>query len=284
MPATQRARPTPGTPIVRRLSRAEVPDGTLALVYGDSHYGAHDAPANDLMVECADREGVKLIVANGDIFNCATVSHHKETRERAVAQYGNLAGERAEGAKYLNWLSSRGGRVIYGVGNHEDWINDVALYSGLGSTLSVRTALSIPSSVEVLPHGYQLRIGPLAIEHGDIILGRSTGSQNLARTILRRYPHQTTVVNHFHREDYAVSTSPDSHGILRSHACFTLGHMSDPTAHFQYAGRTPDWQQGFAMVRFWYEGERLRFTVTPVHIHRTRYGQPIFEYNGHVYR
>lgn len=254
------------------------------LVYGDSHYGEHDEPANDLMVECADRAGVTHVLANGDIFNCATVSHHTETRSRALAKYGSLEGEAATGRKYLGWLSASGRRVIYGVGNHEDWINDVALYSGLGSTLSVRAALAVPDSIEVLPHGYQLRVGSLAIEHGDIALGRSSGGANLAANILRRYPMQTTVVNHFHREGYAVSTTPDSSGILRSHAAYALGHMSDPTAHSGYAGRTPDWQQGFGMIRFWYEDNKPRFTVTQVQVHRTRRGFPIFEYDGHKYR
>lgn len=270
--------------LVRRLTKAEVPDGTTALVFGDSHYGEADEPANDLMVECADRVGAELVIANGDIFNCATVSHHKETRERAVAKYGTLVSESAMGAKYLKWLASRGGRSILGVGNHEDWINDVALYSGLGSALSVRTALGIPDNVEVLPHGYQIRVGNLAIEHGDIVLGRGSGGANLAANILRRYPHQTTVVNHFHREGYAVSTTPDNSGILRSHAAYALGHMSDPAAHYQYAGRTPDWQQGFALINFWYEDDKPRFTVNQVQIHRTRRGRPTFEYGGHVYK
>lgn len=268
----------------RRLTREEVPDGTLAFIWGDSHYGEHDKPANDLFVECADREGASLLIGNGDIFNCATVSRHDATRQRAIAKYGSLESEADTGREYLNWMANRGGRTILGVGNHEDWINDVALYSGLGRTLSVRTALSIPGKIEVLPHGYQLRIGSLAIEHGDILLGRGSGGQYLARSILRRYPMQTTIANHYHREDYAISTTPDSRGILRSHAAFTLGHLSDPEAHFEYAGRTPDWQQGFGAVRFWYEDDKPRFTVTQVQIHRTRRGRPIFNYNNHVYR
>lgn len=272
------------TPLITRLTRADVPDGTTAVLFGDLHIGEHDAPAANLVVELADNMGAQLVIANGDIFNCATVSHHKETRERAITKYGDLDTEARTGRQYVDWLSSRGGRSILGVGNHEDWINDVALYSGLGSALSVRTALEIPDNIQVLPHGYQIRIGNLAIEHGDIVLGRSSGGQNLARNILRRYPTQTTVVNHFHREDYAVSTTVDNSGILRSHAAVAIGHLSDPTAHVTYAGRVPDWQQGCGVIRFWYEDDKPRFTITPVQIHRTRRGRPIMEYNGHVYR
>lgn len=271
----------PTYPLVKRIAPE---DGELAFVWGDSHYGACDEPAMDLAVSCADRAGASILIGNGDIFNCATVSPHKETREHAIREYGDLDGERGMGAKYLRWMASSGRRAILGVGNHEDWINDVALFSGLGPTLSVRTALGIPDNVEVLPHGYQLRVGSLAIEHGDILFPRGSGPRNLARTILMRYPAQTTLVGHFHREDYAVTTTPDSRGILRSHAAYAIGHLSDPRAHFRYAGRVPDWQQGFAMIRFWKEGDQQRFTVKQVQVHRTRRGLPIFEYDGHVYR
>jgi len=253
-------------------------------VFGDLHIGEHDAPAANLMVECFDREGATHVLGNGDIVNCGTVSHHPAVKARAIAKYGSLEREANSGREYIDWLATRGGKSWLGVGNHEDWINDVALYSGLGRTLSIRTALSIPDSVEVLPQGYQLRIGSLALEHGDIVLGRSTGGQNLARNILRRYPLQTTVVNHFHTEGYACDTTPDSRGVLRSHAAYAIGHLSDPHAHTEYAGRTPNWQQGFALIRVYYIDDQAKFTVTPVQIHRDRRNRPFCEYNGHIYK
>lgn len=279
MPNRSTALPAP-----RRLTHAEVPDGTLALVFGDLHIGEHDAPATNLMVECADREGAGLVIANGDIANCATVSRHVETRERGLRKFGSLEGEVDSGREYLDWLGNRGGRSLLGVGNHEDWINDIALYSGLGPTLRVGAALGLDSGIEVLEHGYQLQIGSLNIEHGDIIFGRGSGPANLAGTILRRNPLKTTVVNHFHREDYAVATTPDSRGILRSHACYALGHMSDPTAHYHYAGRAPNWQQGFAMIKFHYVDNKVVFKVDQVQIHRDRRNRPYASYNGHLYR
>lgn len=272
------------TTLVKRLSQKDIPDGTLIALFGDLHIGEHDFDAASLLVAAADREGAGVVIANGDIVNCGTVSRHPEVKAEAIRKYGELENEVDSGREFLDWLATRGGKSYYGVGNHEDWINDVALYSGLGSTLSVRTALSIPDSVEVLPQGYQLRIGSLAIEHGDIVLGRSSGGPNLARNVLRRYPQQTTVVNHFHTEGYACDTTPDSSGILRSHAAYAIGHLSDPTAHHRYAGRTPNWQQGFAFIRVFYIDGKARYTVTPVQIHRTRRGMPYCEYNGHVYR
>lgn len=270
--------------LVRRLSRREIPDGSLLAVFNDLHIGEHDRPAANLFVEAADREGATIVIANGDIVNCGTVSPHTGVKARAIRKYGDLENEVASGREYIDWLSTRGGKSFLGVGNHEDWINDVTLFSGLGRTLSVRTALSIPDNVEVLPQGYQLRIGSLAIEHGDITLGRSSGGPNLARNILRRYPLQTTVVGHFHTMGCAIDTIPDSSGVLSSHAAYAIGHLSDPTAHGEYAGRTPNWQQGFAFIRVFYIDGKPRYTVTPVQIHRTRRNRPYCEYNGHLYR
>lgn len=269
--------------LIKRLSRNVIPDNSLLCVFGDLHIGEHDKAAANLMVEAADREGANVVIGNGDIVNCGTVSRHPGLKARATAKYGDLATETDSGREYLNWLASRGGKSILGVGNHEDWINDVALYSGLGNTLSVRTALSIPDSVEVLPQGYQIRIGSLAIEHGDIILGRSTGGPNLARNILRRYPNQTTVVNHFHQEGMAIDTMPDSRGVLSSHAAHAIGHLSLPDAHQEYAGRTPNWQQGFAFIRVFYIDDKPRYTIYHVQIHRNRRNRPYCEFNGHIY-
>lgn len=270
--------------LIKRLSQRDIPDGTLIGIFGDLHIGEHDERAANLCVEAIDREGAKVVIANGDIVNCGTVSRHPELKARAISKFGCLDAEVASGRNYIDWLAGRGGKSYFGVGNHEDWINDVALYSGLGDTLSVRTALSISDSVEILPQGYQLRIGSLAIEHGDVVLGRSTGGQNLARNILRRYPTQTTVVNHFHQMGCAIDTTPDSRGILRSHAAYAVGHLSKPDAHMAYAGRTPNWQQGFAFIRVYYVDGQAKYTITPVEIHRDRRNRPFCEYGGHVYR
>lgn len=243
-----------------------------------------DHPAAELMVECFECEGVDLVVANGDIFDCGPVSPHDLKQRKAALENGSLLEEAEDGDWLVEYLSDKG--AILGTGNHEDWINDVALKTHTVGTTTVRSALGISESIEVLDHGYQLRLGSLVIEHGDIIVPRGMGGVNLANTILNRCPSQTTIVGHFHRMGAAYRTTPDRNGIPRTHAAFPIGHLSIPTAHSDYAGRLPDWQQGFAIIEVWYESSREppRFTVRPVEIHRTKKNLPIFEYNGNIYR
>lgn len=267
--------------LVTDLDRAIPKTGALLGVFGDNHIGIMDQAANHLMVECFEREGVTHVIANGDVHDCAAVSPHEMKAKRASLETGVLDEEIAEGRWLINWLTTR--PTWLGTGNHDDWINDLAVKTNTIGTVTVKNALHIPSSIVVLPHGYQVRLGSLVIEHGDVIL-KGGGSTNLAQSILNKCPDQTTIVNHFHRMGAAYKTSPDRKGIARTRAAFPLGHMSDPTKHQDYAGRFPNWQQGFALVRVWFDGSTPRYTVMPVEIHRDRHNRPLLEHNGRVYR
>ena len=274
-----------GNATVRRLSRAECPAGTKIAVFNDLHIGAHDKAAANIAVEVFERAGCDIVIANGDIHDCGPVSPHQMKARVAAVENGALLEEAASGREYIDWMKTRR-LALYGTGNHEDWINDVARFNNLAGSLTVSTALGLPvgQSFEVLPHGYQIRLGSLVIEHGDVLFGRNSNPVNLGQTILRRYPDQTTIVGHFHRDAYAVRTGVDAQGILRSYAAHGIGHLSDPTAHADYAGRTPDWQQSIGIIEVWYESDRPRFTVEHVEIHRTRRGRPVAYYRGHIVR
>lgn len=237
-----------------------------------------------LLVECFEREGVDGCIANGDIHDCGPVSRHKGKAKLAALEAGQLAEEAAQGRWLIDWMRTR--PAIYGTGNHEAWIDLLALESNLVGTLTVTSALDLPAGPEfvVLPNGYQIRIGSLVLEHGNITLGSSRGGQHLAASILRRYPNQTTIVGHWHHADYAVCSTPDHSGILRSHAAHCLGHVSLSEKHTEYAGRTPNWQQGAAIVDLWECDGKPRFTVHPIELHRDRRNRPVFEYNGYVYK
>lgn len=253
-------------------------------VFGDVHIGIHDEGAMKVLIECFEREGCDVVVANGDIHDCAAVSPHLGKRKRAALESGQLAEEAASGRWIVDWCATR--PCLYGVGNHEDWVNDLALDTNTVGTVSVTSALGLPEGPDfrVLPHGYQIRFGSLVLEHGDVIFARSSGSQHLAANILRRYPNQTTVVNHFHHQDYAVSTTNDSDGLPNSHACYALGHVSQPDAHQEYAGRNPNWQQGGAIIETFTIDNKPRFSVHLIEVHRDKRGRPWAQFNGHVYR
>lgn len=263
------------------LTKLSLPNSKIA-VLGDIHIGIHDERALKVLVELFEGVGADTVFANGDIHDCAAVSPHVGKARRAAMETGQLAEEAASGRWFVDWLMTRDS--YYGVGNHEDWINDVALSTNTVGTLTVASALGLPRDLKVLPHGYQIRIGSLVVEHGDVIFPRSTGGVNLASNILRKYPNQSTIVNHFHHMDYAVNTTDDSGGVRSSHAAYCLGHVSDPSAHKEYAGRSPNWQQGGALVQTYQVDGKTRYTVHLIEIHRDKRGRPFAEFGGKVYR
>ncbi len=269
--------------IIRTLSRAEVPEGTLIGIFNDVHIGIHDRAAVSLMIECMTALKVETVIANGDIFDCGPVSPHPNKKKRSSFDHGALLCEAETGKELVEWMTTRR-KAIMGTGNHEDWINDIVRSANLESSLTVRSALKIPDKIEVLNHGYQIRIGSLVIEHGDLLFGRSQGSKNLARSILEKCPDQSTIVGHFHRADYAVRTAPDTDGVLRSRGACCIGHMSRSDAHGDYAGRYPQWQQSFGIIRIYYVDQKPRFTVNNIEIHRDKKNRPYFEYFGRIYR
>jgi hypothetical protein len=262
------------------------PQVSKLAIISDVHIGIHDDAALRLLVEVFEREGCDFVVTNGDIHDCAAVSRHSGKAALARLESGQLAEEIRGGEWFVKWLQTR--PCIYGVGNHEDWINDLALATGTVGTLTVSRALGLPdssSTFRVAPHGYQIRAGSLVIEHGDCIFPRSGGGpQNLAGRILQLFPGQTTIVGHFHRQHAAWATHLDSAGVSRSHAAFAVGHVSLTDAHTAYAGRAPNWQQGAAIVDLWQDAGKTRYSVHLIEVHRTRYGRPILEFNGKVYR
>jgi hypothetical protein len=251
-------------------------------ILNDIHIGIHDDVATRVVIEVMEDAGVDFVIANGDIHDCAAVSRHQGKSRLAAVETGQLAEEIAGGRWIIDWLCTR--PTVYGVGNHEDWINDLALATNTIGTLTVRSALAIPDSIAIVPSGYLLRHGNLAIEHGDKALIGGGRGQYIASALLRRYPDQTTLVGHFHREDVAVATTLDNRGVSRMHGAYCIGHLSLPDKHMEYAGRSPNWQQGAAIVNLWEADARPRFSVNLLRVHRDRRNRPMVEYNGKVYK
>jgi hypothetical protein len=274
----------PAAKHVRHLSRKECPDGSVLAIFNDVHLGIEDTPALKVAAGVAEGAGATHFIVNGDGADCGCISPHHGKKKRSQYEHGTLEEEIAPGRWFLDWIAGSGRKSILGTGNHEDWINDLALETGMVGTTTVRSALNIDPRTEVLEHGYQIRLGSLVIEHGDLLLGRSSGGPTTASRILAKYPDQSTICGHFHIESSSFRTSFDAGGILRTRGAYTLGHLSDPAKHWEYASRAPNWQQGLGIVEVFYIDGKPRYDVTQVGIHRDRYNRPYATYRGKVYR
>lgn len=271
----------------RKLTRAEVPDGSIIAVFSDVHIPHHDDAAIRLAIECCEAVGVTHTIANGDILDCGPSSRHEGKRRRAVLDEGCLRESIAAGYWILEWLRTR--PCIFTFGNHERWVEDTIAQSPELKGTPATQLMGIPDDGcgwEVLPNKSRVRLGSRCWEHGDGIFPSGSGGQSPGNRIRSLAPDQTTSIGHLHRKFAAFWSSPDENGIARTRGAYGNGHLSNPEAHEDYAGSAAylNWQQSFELTRVWYDGDRPRFTTDQPEIHRDRRGRPIFEYQGKVYR
>jgi hypothetical protein len=271
------------SPMTRKLTRAECPDGSLILWASDIHIPIHNVIACDLMVECAERNGVKRTIAGGDILDFNCLSRHKKQARRMV-EHSTLLEEVAPGRELLNWFGSKD--TDYILGNHEgrlqSFIDENPIFHG--SLLSnFAHVVDLPTSINVVPQGGEVRLGNLSARHTDAEFKGGSGGKYPAQRLLDLFPDQSTMGGHVHRISVARRTTTDENGIKRTHAAWTMGHMSNEHEHYEYMSTSPNWQTGFAMIRVYWEGDRPRWTVYQVEVLFDRHNRPYFEFGGHVY-
>jgi len=265
-----------------RFTREECPDGSLILWASDIHIPIHDEVSCRLMVECAEAIGVTHVVLGGDVldFNCLS-SHAKEARR--TVEHATLMAEIGPGRWLLDWAATK--NTNYLLGNHEArlqrFIDENPIFHGsvLGNFAKV---VELPSGIRVLPEDGEVQLGNLSLFHGSAEFKKSSGGPHPAARLLTMLPEQSSVCGHLHRVTTACRTTRDEFGILRTRRGWTMGHLSREEMH-RYAGKHPNWQVGFGIVRVFWEGDRPRFSVYQIEVLFDRYNRPYFEFGGHVY-
>lgn len=273
----------PVTPMTRKLTRAECPDGTMILWASDIHIPIHNVIACDLMVECAERNGVTRAILGGDglDFNC--LSRHKK-QARRVVEHSTLLEEIEPGRKLLHWFASK--ETDYILGNHEgrlqSFIDENPVFHGSIAS-NFAKVVDLPANINVVPQGGEVRLGSLSARHSDAEFKGGTGGKYPAQRLLDLLPYQSTMAGHVHRISVARRTTKDEDGISRTHCAWTMGHMSNEHEHYDYMSTSPNWQTGFAFVRVYWENDRPRYTVYQIEVLFDRHNRPYFEFGGHVY-
>jgi predicted phosphodiesterase len=271
--------------ITRKLSRHEVPDGSVIAVLSDVHIPGHDEDACKLAVECCEAAGATHVILNGDIADCGPASRHEGKKKRAVLDEGCLRESVAAGLWLYEWARTR--PCYYVLGNHEAWVSNYI--ENTPELKGTRTTELMGlwkdgDGWEVLPQYSRVRIGNMNWEHGDGFFKAGNGGDSPGLRIKRMAPDQTTHIGHLHRNFALFWSTPDENGVMRTRAARGNGHMSLPEYHEEYAGTYINWQQSFELTRVYYVDGRARFTTDQVLIHRDRYGRPCFEYQGKFYR
>ncbi len=268
--------------MIRKLTKAEVPNGSLVGWVSDVHIGIEHTPALRLMCEAWEWAGVTHFVPGGDILDLHCFSSHEKDPEAP----GRLLEEVESGRWLLNYFATR--PAYYILGNHEDrlrrWMVDNAMALYGNPAMDIRELAQIPPNIEILPQGAEIRLGSLVMEHLDATFKKSTGGKYPAQKLLEMAPDQSTIGGHLHRICQARRTSVDEDGIKRTRAAFIMGHMSREEKHYGYVSKHISWQMGFGLVHVWWEGDKARFNVTQVEVHFDRKNRPYFNLFGRVFQ
>lgn len=270
--------------VVRKLTKREVPDGSLIAVFSDVHIPNHDERALRLAVECCEDQGVTHVILNGDIADCGPASRHPKKKARAVLDEGDLRESVAAGLWFYEWARTR--PCWYILGNHEAWVED---YISENAELRGTSAVSLMGlwedgdGWEVLPNRSRITYGNRSWEHGNAIFPSGSGGENPQNRVKKLVPDRTTSIGHLHKKFSAFWTTEDEGGVPRTRGVFGNGHMSRPESHEDYA-MYASWQTSWELTRVYSTNGRPRFTTDQPEIHRDNKNRPTFEYGGKVYR
>lgn len=269
--------------MIFRLNKKTCPTGSLLAVFSDVHIPHHDQGALALAVEACEASGVTHVVLPGDIIDCGPVSRHPAKKARDLLDVGTLLESVESGRWFLDWAVTR--PCWYLGGNHEKWAEDHCdLDPGLRGAVEFPDLVRLDPRVAYADNSSELWVGNLCIEHGHGYFPTGNGGLHPAQRIKLLTPDQSTLVGHLHKKFFLNWTTKDRRGVPRTRCVIGNPHMSIEAKHREYAGKHPNWQQGFTLLRIWWEGENARFTPYQVEIHRNKRNRPVFELFGRVYQ
>lgn len=172
----------------------------------DLHYGKerknghvrniHELGALEGVLKFAKDFKPQTVILGGDFMDCGPVSHHLDGKAGALEGLRlmrDYEGARKEVVLPLESLGAK--RLVYHIGNHEDWIGQLMeRIPALEGMLDVQKGLQLGREWEVIPQGGVSRIGKLHFMHGDTIRSKA----NPAKVAVETY-ERSIRFGHFHK-------------------------------------------------------------------------------------
>jgi hypothetical protein len=145
------------------------------------------------------------VILGGDMLDCGSVSHHRKGNPGQLEGLRLLAEANELRKQVIEPLEKQvKGRLVYHIGNHEDWLNDVVDEApALEGIVDIRSLLKLNDKWEIIPQGKLSQLGKLHFVHGDGI----RGGQNVANYAVTAYERNVRF-GHFHTFQVATKTTP----------------------------------------------------------------------------
>lgn len=198
----------------------------------------HDEKAVSVAMQFIADFKPQHVILGGDILDCGSISHHRKGIAGQLEGLRLLAEAKEARETIIKPLEeSVKGRLVYHIGNHEDWLTDVVdEQPALEGIVEIGSLLKLNKKWEVIPSGKASRLGKLTFVHGDTV----KGGQNPARAAVSNYERNIRF-GHFHTFQMDTKTTPiDANG----HTGIAVPCLSKK-GH-RYGGGAPNkWMQGF---------------------------------------
>ena len=169
----------------------------------------HDAKALRAMLAFAKDFKPDVFILGGDTLDCSVVSHHNHGKPGATEGL-KLIEDAKEGRKAIidpiERLMGPKGKLIYIIGNHEDWLTDLTdKIPALEGLLNVRTLLHLSDRWKIVPNGEAYSLGKVTFIHGDQL----SGGEHVAKAAVISYERNVRF-GHFHCfQTYCKSSAVD---------------------------------------------------------------------------
>lgn len=213
------------------------------LHWGFENRGGHKVALHDPKALSVAMQFIKdfkpdHVVLGGDMLDCMAVSHHSKGKAGQLEGLRLLSDAAELRDKLIKPLEDQiKGRLVYHIGNHEDWLQDVVdEIPALEGIVDVRSLLKLSKRWEVIPQGGVSVLGKLKFVHGDQI----KGGQNQAQYAVTAYEANVRF-GHHHSFQVATKTTPvDANG----HTGIMVPCLCKKGP--KYGGGMPNkWMQGF---------------------------------------
>lgn len=198
----------------------------------------HDEKAVNVAMEFIKDFKPDHVILGGDILDCGSISHHRKGNAGQLEGLRLLAEAKECREKVIKPLEAQiKGRLIYHIGNHEDWLRDLTdEWPGLEGIVDVKALLKLDDRWELIEHGKSSKVGKLTFIHGDTV----KGGANPANWAVSAYERNVRF-GHFHTFQMATKTTPvDANG----HTGIAVPCLSKK-GHRYGQGAPNKWMQGF---------------------------------------
>ncbi len=178
------------------------------------------------------------VILGGDTLDCGSISHHRKGKTGQLEGLRLLADARECRDLIIDPLEKQiKGRLVYHIGNHEDWLTDLTDdLPALEGVVDIASLLKLSVKWEIIPQGKTTKLGKLTFVHGDTV----KGGQNPALWAVTAYERNIRF-GHFHTFQMATKTTPvdaNGHTGIAVPCLCKKGHM--------YGQGSPNkWMQGF---------------------------------------